>query len=991
MSRMTSTLFSAKLLLCVVVLFGTATFAYAQLPTAASPARWVYPDGNSEATRNQPTPSAKQNLDSVVIKWSTNAIAGDVRPLIGNIINNNKLSPNNPFAPLEIAAVIGGKLVIVDATGRNKPPSVLPPFVRSVSVLLDSASLPQQVYSLFPSLIGLESIENAKPVGEQDSIAYSYIAGYDTTRDSIVVLKRLALDVRPYDPNLFAGIKPVFGRPLGNQVVISAIVSMSNPTIPSIPSITPFFRGLTVFPSGSFIAPYVKEVGDTIPVRYTVGPDVSFSQPSVSSLTGGKYGLVFPNFPGQVDFTIPDPLNSLSTYVNRPYLMGLELQGATPAEAIVPIDLDFLSTTGQTSTRPRIKPYYITVKDAGASNAVKTVLLVAEEYMGRDSSFGKSRLHLYQTNGDPITAPDDPTNPSFVGSMNHGWSVATGDVDGLDTNLLLPYYPHNPGNEIILTQTTREFAHPASKLMIMRYRTGTAIQKPAPRNAFLNQLDTIVTTKITGWVAAVNDIDNTGDGKAEIFLADGNDLVVLHMRDYNDERFLTGQPFDTVFTHHFPSEVINHIAIADVDGDSLNDVLVTTNVRSYLFGVLSPNSLVVTTPSRITSGTTSFCRGDSASVTWYNVFRGQPAVRVKFQEYRNNAPYDTARVLAKSITNVTDTVSYKFLPDSLLAGKMGRFIIESTSTTSIKDSSAFVEFYAPGISFDTTIRSRRYTALSRGIVTGIMRCTDSLRLYYSLDAGKTWTYLDSLIRSTADTTFWFEPSMPCVLFGSCTSPLDTTITFKVEGYNKALNAVPVTSTISAKIIPAQITTRVYPEQTMLTSQRTILWLLPADSTICDSVMLLQSADGGKTFIPLAVQPRSQNEYEYHPDAQTSDTIIFRICCAASCYRTDTAIYNARSVLIHAVAPNPFDPTTDVCQIFSSPPATTTATVRIFDQSNHVIIELVNNELRDAGKVYTDTWNGMNDSGKFVAMGMYYIVIEFGDGSREFYPVFVRKK
>lgn len=983
-------LFIALILFCAA-----ASSLYAQYPVAASPARWIYPLGNSEATRLQSIPSAPQRFDTLILKWASKSIAGDVEPLIGNIIDNPKLTPVNPFAPLEIVAVIGGQLVLIDATGRSRTPVNLPPFVRGVSVLLDSSMLPLKLYEDFPSLIALESIENNKEKDNVDSLAYSYLFGFDKRADSIAFIKRLVLDVRDYNPNLFAGIKPVFGHAMGNDLQVHAIVNMSTPTIPDPPLPTPFFRGLTQFNATSFSRPFPSiDAGDTLPARFTVGPDVSFCQPSISDLGSGRRGILLPSYPQNVDYSIPNPLrSSLPTFINRPYLMGLELQNLLPSEGIAPIDLSSLTQTTEPSSRPRIKPYYVKVNDAGAGNAPRILVLLAEEYLGRDSSVGRSRLHLYQTNGDAITLPGDATNPSFNGAYNHAWSIAVGDVDGLDTNAFLPYYPHSPGSEIIATQSTREFAYPGSKLMIFRYRSGKPVQKPAPRNSFLNPFDTIVSVQMTGWVAAVADIDNNGDGKAEIIMADGNDMYILHLRDYMDSRFRSAAPFDTAFRYSFPAENINHVAVADVDGDSYMDILVTTNVRTYLFGMLSPNSLLVTSPSRLTtSGVTTFCRGDSALVEWYNVFRGQPAVRVRFQEYRNGIAYDSARTLAKSVDNSTDTVRYYFLPDSSLAGKTGRFLIESTTTSYIKDSSGFVQFFAPLIRFDSTTKKSTYYALQQGTVTGIAYCIDSLRLMGSLDRGKTWTLLDTASFSTADSVFTLKPTFPCPTFFGCEKDADSLIYLRVEGFNSGLKSIVRSDTAKPHIKPFPIRIAIYPEPSVLCSQRDFIWLFPSDSTVCDSVSISVSRDGGKTFDFMEKLPRAKNQYVYRPNVVTPDTVILRVCCNNNtCLRVDTAIINARSTFIHAVAPNPFEPGVEMCEIFSASPVSTTATVRIYDQNNRVLNELVSNQPRMANLVYCDKWDGKTDDGKTVAMGMYYVVVEFGDGSREFYPIFVKKR
>lgn len=212
----------------------------AQLPKTTSASRWLFPRGNSEGTQSQFSTSKPQNLDSFSLKWSTNAIAGDVQPLIGNLIDNSELVPTNPYAPLEICAVIAGQLVTIDATGRTKGLTRLPPFVRSVSVIMDSSALPIELYRRFPSMLGLETIERRDTT---DSLALGYIAAYDSTADSIAILKNLTIDVRPFAPNLFASVKPVCALPYGaDQIMVHAVVNMSAPTLSSIPPQVPFFE-----------------------------------------------------------------------------------------------------------------------------------------------------------------------------------------------------------------------------------------------------------------------------------------------------------------------------------------------------------------------------------------------------------------------------------------------------------------------------------------------------------------------------------------------------------------------------------------------------------------------------------------------------------------------------------------------------------------------------------------------------------------------------
>lgn len=961
---------------------------HAQLPVASSPAKWLYPLGNSEATRTQDFPSARQTFDTIVRKWSTAAIAGDIEPLIGNIINNPKLAETNPYAPQEIVAVVGGQLIILDATGRTQRPIRLPSFIRSVSCLLDSSVLPTNIYAKFPSLIALESIENKNV---QDSLAFGYIYGHDTLSDSVAFIQRLAVDIRPYSPNYYAGIKPVFATPQGNSLLVTSIANTSIPTIGDAPPLIPYFRGVAQFRCGLLEAPFPNpDAGDTIPGRATFGPDIAVSQPSITRF-GSRTSILLPCYPSRFEYSMPYPFRPLPTFSNRPYLIGLDIQNTQLSEAITPVDLTNLTGDPFNYSRPRIKPYFVSIRDAGSGGAQGTVVLTAEEYLGRDSSLGRARLHIYATNGDPITSPTDPTNVSFTGGFNHAWSVGVGNLDGNDTNRFLPFYPHNPGNEIAVTQSTREFAFPGSKLMILRYRSGTPVRKPAPLNSFLNPLDTIVTAQITGWLACIADVDNNGDGKSEIFLADGGELYVLRMRDYIDTRFRSQAAFDTVFRASFPTETINHVAVADVDGDSYADILITTNVRTYMYGMFSSNAIAITTPSRTQNSTTAFCRGDSASLTWKNVFRGQPAVRVLFQEYRLGSPSGAPTIVAASVTNDKDSIVYRFRPDTSLAGKFGRFVVQSTATPYIQDSSAFVEFLAPFMRFDSETKARGVIAGEINAVRGKVRCLDSLRLFASLDSGITWTPLGTTRVYEPDSVFQFDAQIPCPTFFNALRDRDSIIRLRAEGFKRGIAGTVRSDTVAIRIRPRQLVTRIYDAPSSLARERNYLWLVPPDSGVCDSVTLAISYDYGRTYQFVDKLPRSQNEYTYLPATTTPDTVVLRIACDGSCYRTDTMIVNARSPLIHAVVPNPFDPATEVCEIFSAPPVNATATVRIYDQNNRIITEIIKSEARTANRVYRDAWDGMNDSGKPVAIGMYYVLVEFSDGSREFYPVFVRKQ
>ena len=95
---------------CIILLFLGFSYNISAQIYPASPSNWLYPDGNSEGTRHGHKASFKQEIDSFAVKWSTDKISGDVKPLIGNIINNGKILSRFLYAPNEMTAVVVGKL-----------------------------------------------------------------------------------------------------------------------------------------------------------------------------------------------------------------------------------------------------------------------------------------------------------------------------------------------------------------------------------------------------------------------------------------------------------------------------------------------------------------------------------------------------------------------------------------------------------------------------------------------------------------------------------------------------------------------------------------------------------------------------------------------------------------------------------------------------------------------------------------------------------------
>lgn len=987
------------LYVCAVLVLWAATSAHGQI-YSASPSNWLYPYGNAEATRQQPQVSAPQSFDSIGVKWISGAIYGDIQPLIGNIVNNPRIIPTTLWAPNEITAVIGGNLVVLGGDGRTVASQPLPPFVKNVSVLFDSTFLLPDAFTIFPVIMGLEIIEHEAGL---DSAARGYIAGYSTDSSRIEIIKRLAVDLRPYTPNNSASVMPVFGRSNGTDMTVYSVVNMNNPQVFFSPTTDPpFFRGLALSNTRDFRFPFPRpDVLDNIDERYTVGPDVSIAPPSITASNGSAVKMLLPCFPSPT-LQLPAPLNNPYTDLTRPnnvYLFDLELGGSAivaqgPAWQELP-DVPAVQ-------RPRIRPMFVKLSDAGSGGIESQYILVAEEYSGRDNSFGTPALHLYDEDGVALTFPPpvaDVGKLSFMGKQNHYWSIATGDIDGFSFNESLPYYPNNPGNEIVVTYSSPDFVVANNKLMVMRYRTGTRIEKVTTTRDSLYYFDTVATQAMGGWVAAVNDFDGAPDGKSEIFVVDGTTLRVLRMRSYEDVQFRLGFPFDTVATFPFGTESISAIAISDVDGDGLNDILVTTSQRTYLIGKSLLGVLDVIDPVVENTPPDSFCHGDTIPLRWVNYFGGNPTVNIYFQPYVSGVPSGARILIAGNVANTLDTLVYLYRANTLTITGDGRFIVESTLNASIRDSSAILRFLASSITLDTPADGDVYSVGETVLLSGTTVCFDEVALQVTTSRSDTAWSLIVQIPVNADGTYDYSYTLPCLpLFNCLTADADSVVRFRAIGIQTVQGGLADTTVAKTIIVrPDTLMLMQDPPMMIACPDRMFHWLPVDMPTGCDVLSVSLSLDSGKTFIQFDTVLASAGMYHWKLQTNLPDTVLLRFCCLDGCARTDILIPDARPRYVNIVAPNPFDPLQPSgaakpgVNVIYALERTVRVTITIFDQSNRIVARPLNGEERMGGVVQCDNWDGFIDgTDRAASNGMYYLVFETSDGRREVYPVYVAR-
>lgn len=972
---------AAKVLIaCFMFVWGSCN----AISQTANPANWMYPDGNSEGTRYVKYRSGIQSIDSFKVKWSTPDISGDIKPLIGNVINNGKIFPGFSYAPNEIVAVRSGQIVVVDATGKTHGKTDFLPYLKDVSSLIDTTKYDMLTGSTSPLVMGIETVE----MQSADSLSFAYIAGFHAEADTVRLLRRIALDMRPYSPNNYAAIKPIYGRKYddydedtNDEFFMFGTVNTSSPTIlEGSYNTLPYFRGLAQFRPGSMAPNYpLPDSKDVIENRVHLAGEVNFATPSITETGDGKMLLAMPYYPttSLEDVIVESPNLTTTTRADVPYLTAMNISTMLVDESIMPTDLSYMVN----GTRPQIRPYYVHIKDQYSGDSV--FILVAEEYRGRDGSNGTSKLHLFNLAGDPITSTFDATIPPFVGGENHLWSVAVGNVDGYSTNTWDPFYPNNPGQEIIVTQSSRDFAVASSKLYILKYFSGAAVEKPTPPGAELFPFDTICSRRINGWVAAVNDIDNAPDGKDEIFLVDGSILRIMRLRDYNTFEFKMGNTLDTVASFEFKNQTISNVAIAELEGDGLNDIVVTTHDSTYVIGSEIYNTLQVLQPETYSE----YCAGDSLEIKWVNVIKSPTSIEILYQGYIDGVPIDTLLPIHSEYENIVDTSSYIYVVGPEVLGTTGHFVVRSPVHPDREmDTTANVKFLEPWVSIDVPTDFDFYPG-KLITISGSTLCVDSVMLEFSFN-GSVWVYnVSEAVRD--DGTFRIGGvELPCPDFFECdTIDGDRFLYARGIAFRAGLSDTSVT--VPLPIHPAYFEAELVPCETGCPT-RVFNWNIEDLPTSCDVVNIYISADQGNSFSEIASLPATIETFSWNVPIDLPDEIIVRFCCDNACLRTDTILKDYLPTYINVIAPNPFNPYNEKLEVTYTVPMETNVSIKIIDAADRLVAEPVRSVHRTAGVAFCDTWDGIRHDGTACENGLYYVVLELSNGYRQVYPLYIKK-
>jgi hypothetical protein len=928
---------------------------------------WWYPNGNIEGTRQNVAPTAAQPAATLAIKWRTPLLKGSPVILAGALLNR----PN------------AGEQEIIGAVG-NKDLAIVSPFGLLLKLYPYDTEFPG-LQRLLPTGLFNVAATSPLPSGRADRIG----VGIERTQQTGVRLAGVLADTggKPRDlltidplaagsGSRVAGIYPIAAyTPGGGPIALACITqdSYAAPyTIPPANSVRAYaLNGGMATTSWIYpIAPSTYPIPPSILYDERRSRDSAFIGISTASASYAPPANVVPN-PGP-------PVMGRPTWSDSAYSIYL---GANP---LGPRNYATDPITGDDG-HGAMHTYFVTL--FGSSIVSGTVYRVITENFD-PSHPGTASLRLVST-----TAADS-TDTLYVDRemTGRGWRIVTGDIDkgssGSNRN-----YLNNFGNELIGAWSLPDDRDMATNWLYI-FRRNEQISPDTPFALFARQFFSgrllaagdLVTNQIAG-------IDNRE--RQELVIADHDSVSILEMLDYNDpsSAFVNppANPFDaryfrTLRTFHLDSRVIS-AAIADIEGDGNNDLIVTTEGYTYAIGLRTPIPF-----GELIANKGAYCKGDTIRVSWNRrVGGGESGVRVRLV-----GPETKLLAEGRVRTPSTDALNPGIGPDTLtlatgdLTPGSYRIRVEDMALDSLYEETASFSVNQPLITPVAVDTGTSFHFGSTIRLSTTLACADAALLLRSTDAGAHW----DTVRSVTMSGDRVEASQELDCQAWCGDQQGVAVLYRFidsRGYASS-------DTVSLALAAPGRVLGLVPGDSSRARRRTVTW--KSGDFLCDKLTLSIIGQGKTVTIPNV--PASALEYPIEVPEEMTGTIRVRLCCEArnesSCEYALSPEFEVNKIPDgNYVAPNPFNPNDQSipsgngAAIVYRLKVTANVNITIFDASRTVTRRLMEGVEMEGGKRQIAFWDGRNSRGEIVANGTYICVIESGSGEHIVLPVIVMKR
>lgn len=919
---------------------------------------WWYPFGTPEANRRLTARTESQTDKDLIIKWRTTTLKNSSTLLVGSLERGRQQ---------QVVGMTDNILTILTHRGLPQTSPIpyaglLPPGGRAVLTGLFDTTGRSTAITAFPTSIGI-GVEGSSDI--QDSLRAFLTDGRGAPR--ITLSAGIPRDVVDSARNRWARLYPITSyrppdRP--DQSAILAVLSQDRFQTRGVAAYNKLLR--YHFRSDNPNSGSAVREWD-----YPAAPMLLPQQPALAVKSGGAgepdtnaVALGTAAYTGQKVSVRPSV--GVETWADSTYSINLRIDDPTR-----PIHLD---------TR-RIPP----PPDAGElPDAVHNHVAQLFRRGGTSPTY-----RIITENHDaahPGTAgiflanavdPDQSRQGYFVDStllpVNVGWSVLTADLDG---NAPAGYQPNNTNEEIVAAWNSLDGSElPTSWIYVL----GTSLLAPGDA-----PLTMIARQRLDGRLMGAADLVDDSTNRTELVIAKGDSLYILQLKDYHEPDFyavptLESKPFRLVKGFKLDAPIVS-VALADLEGDQENDIVVSTTRSTYAIGRPFPLPFDV-----ITASADAICQGDSTTVKWRRqVGGGEQGVSIELSDGQTTIPVGT-----RPVTAIPDSLRFG---TSTVPGGVYRILVRDLAAPSVVDSTPTTLVIRSHEIAGTALAdpARVYRLGDTVTITGTPRCFDgAAQLLQGSGSPLVWTPTTAAITRDGS-TITARVQLRCPSAPSCDTVSDRFLFYRFAPTEGAL----LTDPVAVEVENHARTLTVTPADSGAARRRTVAWS-PADFD-CDRLRI--TVDDGTPRDTLVANADGRVQVTIPADRSGRVTICIHCEAASDLYcATGHGEFVVTAPRENFVSPNPFDPNhpgnalSDAgASIRYRLPEPSTVTITIYDQSRSVVRRILDGTLQEVGAGEA-SWDGRNSRGEIVADGAYICVIETSSQEPIILPILVLKR
>lgn len=921
--------------------------------TAQVTSSWWYPQGSPEGTRRALGTDQVTAASMLTVKWRTTRLSGAQTILVGALGSSTVLQ--------QIVGTMSDTLITLDAKGDvmvRRPYQQL--FPTPIRLMLAGLVDPQNG-GLFtagkPRFVAL-GIER-ESMGPTDSL-WAFLA--DTAGNPIKQLK-IAPPAASTAANRRAALIPIATyQTAGNEPAVLATLSQPMFRPSGTDSVANGLLRFEIAGHGLFETGRLRE-------RYPIAPCPDIAHPALlfdpASLL--HYAILSTR---TYDFSppvqvMPDPappVNGAPTSTDHPCSIDLvDSAGRLSNVETVPLPLPPAPPAGG-----HVRSHAATLFNSPVSGG-EYFRVIVHNYSSTDPGVPTILLkRAFSAGASDLGSFADPA------IRNVGYRIAACNLDGETTNSGLPerqQFPNNAGDELVAAQQREDDADIADNhLEVFRWNERDG-----------NVLTRFASQSFDGRLLAAGDLVMDQYDRQEVVVSAGDSVSILQLLPYKDPSFgaLNANYLRVVHVFKLDGRV-TAAAIADIDGDGGNDLVVTTERATWALGLRQPAAFGVLTPSQ-----TSVCRGDSITLRWNRrVGGGEAGVDVSL--LGSWGGIDVILNRSSGIGPDSVTIATSDVPEGTY-----RFVVSDRAVRSVSDTSTPFSIFDRSISsFVLDAPTPRFGDRVR--FQGAVHCVDDLVLEVMLGNGE-WTTPSTLSLERVDSGVTGSFDIECSEEWRCPTVDSVALRLRLRSPNGEV--VSDTLVLSIPLLKRPI--RLAPGDTSLSRDR-ILTFAPADF-VCPSVAVHVSNDG-LNWRRLPDATRDSGRYTLSVPDEFSGRIKVRLCCESgpvtSCEFGLVSMEVSKLGEGDYIAPNPFDPThpqTEAgARVVYNLVRGGSVTVSVFDASRTLVRRLVDGVDEPSGR-HVVHWDGRNEAGRIVANGAYICLVESSLGDRIVLPFYVLKR